>query len=107
MYTARRSADRGMTDFGWPRSWHTFSFGDYHALPIRALALTRSNEDRVAPGRGLGTPQHRDTENATLAKAKANGVKILSNRVDNPDRSSVIVQLPGGYIAEVHQPRSQ
>jgi predicted enzyme related to lactoylglutathione lyase len=43
---------------------------------------------------------------ATLAKARANGVAVLSTRFDGVDRSSVIVQFPGGYFAELHQLRS-
>lgn len=39
---------------------------------------------------------------ATLAKAAANGAKVLSPRYDSSDRSTAIVQFPGGYIAEIH-----
>ncbi|WP_225578348.1 glyoxalase [Rhodanobacter sp. 7MK24] len=39
---------------------------------------------------------------ATLAKATSNGAKVLVPRYDGSDRSSAIVQFPGGYIAEVH-----
>jgi predicted enzyme related to lactoylglutathione lyase len=39
---------------------------------------------------------------ATLAKAKATGVTILSPPFKSADRTSAIVQFPGGYIAEVH-----
>jgi hypothetical protein len=39
---------------------------------------------------------------ATLEKAKAVGVEILSARFDAADRSTVIVEFPGGYIAEIH-----
>lgn len=39
---------------------------------------------------------------ATLEKAKAAGVKILSPPYSTDDRTSAIVQFPGGYIAEVH-----
>ena len=39
---------------------------------------------------------------ATLDKAKAAGAKILSAPYTTNDRSSAIVQFPGGYIAEVH-----
>jgi hypothetical protein len=42
---------------------------------------------------------------ATLAKARANGVAVRSTRFDGVDRSSVIVQFPGGYFAELHQLR--
>jgi hypothetical protein len=39
---------------------------------------------------------------ATLEKAKAAGVKILSPPYSARDRSTAILQFPGGYIAEVH-----
>ncbi|WP_158753261.1 glyoxalase [Dyella sp. S184] len=39
---------------------------------------------------------------ATLAKATSNGAKVLVPRYDASDRSSAIVQFPGGYIVEVH-----
>ena len=39
---------------------------------------------------------------ATLEKAKAAGVKILSAPYATRERSSAIVEFPGGYIAEVH-----
>jgi len=44
---------------------------------------------------------------ATLAKAKVSGVSILSTRYAGADRNSVIVEFPGGYIAELHQLRAQ
>jgi predicted enzyme related to lactoylglutathione lyase len=39
---------------------------------------------------------------ATLAKAKAAGATVLSPAFAATDRSSAIVQFPGGYIAEIH-----
>ncbi len=39
---------------------------------------------------------------ATLDKAKAAGVKILSAIYTSGDRSSAIVGFPGNYIAEIH-----
>ena len=39
---------------------------------------------------------------ATINKAKAAGAKILSAPYAGNDRTSAIVEFPGGYIAEVH-----
>jgi predicted enzyme related to lactoylglutathione lyase len=43
---------------------------------------------------------------ATLEKAKAAGVKILSAPYASRDRTSAVVEFPGGYIAEIHAPKS-
>jgi predicted enzyme related to lactoylglutathione lyase len=39
---------------------------------------------------------------ATLAKATASGAKVLSAPYASSDRTSAIVEFPGGYIAEIH-----
>jgi len=39
---------------------------------------------------------------ATLAKARGSGAHVLAGRYDSSDRSSAMVQFPGGYIAEIH-----
>ena len=43
-----------------------------------------------------------DNLNDTLSKAKTAGAKILFQPYDTSDRTTVILQFPGGYIAEVH-----
>ena len=38
----------------------------------------------------------------TLTKAKASGVDVLVPPYKTDEREAVIVQFPGGYIAEIH-----
>lgn len=63
MLGIRQAADRGVANFGWLDSRHTFSFGHYYDPrhmgfgPLRVI-----NEDRVQPGRGFDTHGHSDME---------------------------------------------
>jgi redox-sensitive bicupin YhaK (pirin superfamily) len=66
MIEPRKSYDRGHADHGWLRTWHSFSFADYHDPaqmgwgPLRVI-----NEDIVAPATGFGMHGHRDMEIVT------------------------------------------
>ncbi len=58
-----RSDSRGLADFGWLKSRHSFSFGSYHnAERIHFGALRVLNDDIVAPGGGFGTHAHDNME---------------------------------------------
>jgi quercetin 2,3-dioxygenase len=63
MINIRHAEERGIANFGWLDSRHSFSFGEYYDAkhtgfgPLRVI-----NEDRVSPGQGFGTHGHKDME---------------------------------------------
>ncbi|MEL7312610.1 MAG: pirin family protein [Pseudomonadota bacterium] len=63
MIAIRSAEQRGVANFGWLDSRHTFSFGHYYDPdhmgfgPLRVI-----NEDKVEPGQGFATHGHSDME---------------------------------------------
>ncbi len=63
MIEIRKADDRGIANFGWLDSRHSFSVGSYYDPRHTGFGpLLVINDDRVQPARGFGMHGHRDME---------------------------------------------
>lgn len=63
MINVRHSADRGVAELDWLKSYHSFSFADFHDPDHMSFGHLRViNEDTIAPSGGFGTHGHQDME---------------------------------------------
>ena len=59
----RPAEDRGKADFGWLKSAHSFSFGQYYDPNFLGFGNLRViNDDAVAGGKGFGAHPHKNAE---------------------------------------------
>ena len=74
-------------------------------IPPCDLPLFSLSRGLVAYGISLGFTLvygYWAAKDATLAKAKSAGARVLVEPYSAADRRSALVQFPGGYIAEIH-----
>lgn len=88
MISIRRSNQRGGADFGWLKSKHTFSFGNYYdERQMGFSALRVINDDRVAADSGFDTHGHRDMEIISY---------VLDGEIAHKDSAGNVATLPPG-----------
>ncbi len=67
MIKIRNADQRGVTDIGWLKSYHTFSFSNYHdPKNVHFRYIRVINDDYIAPGGGFGMHPHNDMEIITF-----------------------------------------
>lgn len=88
MFEIRKGNERGIANFGWLQSRHTFSFASYYdPTQMGFSALRVINDDTVAPGAGFDTHGHKDMEILSL---------VLSGRIAHKDSAGNTEVLPAG-----------
>jgi hypothetical protein len=70
MIALRPRGDRGYSDYGWLKTYQSFSFGRYYDPANKGYSVLRVlNEDRLEPGGGFSPHEHHDVEILTYLLA--------------------------------------
>ncbi|MCW8108200.1 pirin family protein [Alteromonas ponticola] len=90
MIYLRRADERGLADFGWLCSRHSFSFGHYYDPVHLGFSVLRVlNEDVVAGGTGFESHGHRDMEIISY---------VLEGAIEHKDSEGNAFIVPVGDI---------
>lgn len=88
MFEIIRANERGAAHFGWLKSKHTFSFGNYYNPEQMGFSALRViNDDEVAPGAGFQTHSHQNMEIISY---------VLSGTIAHKDSAGNEKTLPAG-----------
>lgn len=88
MIEFRRATDRGIANFGWLKSKHSFSFGRYYdPAHMGFSALRVINDDEVTAGAGFDTHGHQDMEIISY---------VLEGEMAHKDSAGNVKTLPAG-----------
>jgi redox-sensitive bicupin YhaK (pirin superfamily) len=94
MKLIRRSEERGYVDFGWLKSYHSFSFGDYYDPQFMGYKSLRViNHDFIASNSEFPMHGHRDMEIITY---------VLKGLVEHQDSLGNKAQTVAGDVQVMH-----
>lgn len=86
----RKAEDRGVANFGWLESKHSFSFGNYYdAKHMGISALRVINDDMVMPGQGFGKHGHQDMEIISY---------VIEGALKHDDSTGNSYEVPAGDV---------